>query len=184
MRPANANELGMNVATNAEPHTARVTSHLSVCSGGMVFFRLRGSCHGRAGISRPPHQLSPIAGEWESLPLECGPARSREWDRPRWRESVLAIRESASSRDGDGLRAVDVVESTRKRRSTSLSGGEGKGVARFGKTDGFKGEDIFTVDDDSEDELWGNGGSGKDFSLGELLGEGVGLLDDEDMADG
>lgn len=77
-----------------------------------------------------------------------------------------------------------MVESTRRRCSPSLSGGEGKGVVCFGKTDGFKGEDIFTVDDDSEDELWGKGGSGKDFSLGELLGEGVGLLDDEDMVDG
>ena len=40
------------------PHTWRVISHLSDCSGGMVFFRLGGSCHGRARSSRLPHQLS------------------------------------------------------------------------------------------------------------------------------
>ena len=59
---------------------------------------------------------------------------------------------SASARDGDGLRAVDPVESTRKRSPMSLvSGEEDKGVVRF--EDGFKGDDIFTGVDDSEDEL-------------------------------
>lgn len=60
----------------------------------------------------------------------------------------------ASTRDGDGLRVVDPVESTRKRSSIDpASGEEDKGVVRFGDTNGFKGDDIFTVVDDSEDEL-------------------------------
>jgi hypothetical protein len=65
----------------------------------------------------------------------------------------VMIRESASSRAGDGLRAVELVESTRRRYSIpSFSGEEDKGVVRFGEVDGFKGEDIFTVVDDSEDD--------------------------------
>lgn len=61
-------------------------------------------------------------------------------------------RESVSIRDGDGLRTVDPVESTRKRCSIPLSSGEeDKGVVRL-DMDGFKGEDIFTVDNKSEDE--------------------------------
>lgn len=62
--------------------------------------------------------------------------------------------EIASIRDGDGLRVVDPLESTRKRFPMSpLSGEEDKGVVRFEDTDGFKGDDIFTAADDSEDEL-------------------------------
>jgi hypothetical protein len=34
-----------------------------------------------------------------------------------------------------------------------VSGEEDKGVVRFGDSDGFKGDDIFTIVDDSEDEL-------------------------------
>lgn len=65
---------------------------------------------------------------------------------------MIAVRESASIRDGDGLRVVDPVESTRKRSPMSpVSGEDGKGVVRFEDTDGFKGDDIFTVVDDSED---------------------------------
>ena len=72
---------------------------------------------------------------------------------------MLANRESASARDGDGLRTVDPVESTRRRSSIPpVPGEEDKGVVRFEDTDGFKGDDIF-VADDSEDEWWGNGGS-------------------------
>ena len=66
----------------------------------------------------------------------------------------MTNRASASARDGDGLRAVDVVESTRKRSLMSLvSGEEDKGVVRFEDTDGFKGDDILMGVDDSEDEL-------------------------------
>lgn len=67
---------------------------------------------------------------------------------------MVTIRESASIRDGDGLRVVDPLESTRKRFAISLlSGEEDKGVVRFEVTDWFKGDGIFTVADDSEDEL-------------------------------
>ena len=67
---------------------------------------------------------------------------------------MVTIRESASIRDGDGLRVVDPLESTRKRFAMSpLSGEEDKGVVRFEVTDGFKGDGIFTVAGDSEDEL-------------------------------
>jgi hypothetical protein len=63
-------------------------------------------------------------------------------------------RESVSTRDGDGLRTVDPVESTRKRYCIPPSSGEeDKGVVRFGDTDGFKGEDFFTVDDDESEEV-------------------------------
>lgn len=90
---------------------------------------------------------------------------------------MATTRESA---DGDGLRTVDPVESTRRRYSIPPdSGEEDKGVDRF--EDGFKGEDIFIDADDPEDEPWGSGGSGNDFSLGEVLGDGVGLFEDEDM---
>lgn len=63
-----------------------------------------------------------------------------------------------------------------------VSGEEDKGVVRFEDIDGFKG-DNFVVVDESEDELWGNGGNGENFILGELLGDGVGLLDGEGMAE-
>jgi len=119
----------------------------------MVFFRLGGSCHGRAGSSRPPHQLSLGSGVREPLPLEGDTARPRcgERDRPRWE---LTIRESASTRDGDGLRVVDPLESTRRRYSMPpVSGEEDKGVVRFEDTDGPKGDNILTAVDDSEDEL-------------------------------
>ena len=76
------------------------------------------------------------------------------------------------------------MESTRNRSSIPppSSGEEDNGVVRL-DMDGFKGEDIFTVDNnvESEDGLWGNGGSGKSFSLGEPFGDGVGLLEGEDM---
>jgi len=73
---------------------------------------------------------------------------------------VLTNRESASARDGDGLRVVDPVESTRRRSSIPpVAGEEDKGVVRFGDADGFKGDDVFVVVDDSEDEWWVNGGS-------------------------
>ena len=73
---------------------------------------------------------------------------------------MLTIRESASARDGDGLRVVDPVESTRRRPSIPpVPGEEDKGVVRFEGADGFKGDDVFVVVDDSEDEWWGNGGS-------------------------
>lgn len=55
-------------------------------------------------------------------------------------------------------------------------------MVRFEDIDGFKG-DNFVVVDESEDELWGNGGNGENFILGELLGDGVGLLDGEGMAE-
>ena len=90
------------------------------------------------------------------LRLKGDTARPRcgEGDRPRCRELVVTIRESASIRDGDGLRVVDPLESTRKRFPMSPASGEGdKGVVRFEVTDGFKGDDILTVVDDSEDEL-------------------------------
>lgn len=49
---------------------------------------------------------------------------------------------------------MDPVESTRRRYSIPpVSGEEDKGVDRFEDTNGFKGDDIFTVVDDSEDEL-------------------------------
>ena len=59
------------------------------------------------------------------------------------------IRESVSSREGDGLRTVEPVELTRKRSWMPLSSGEeDKGVDRF------KGEDALKiVVDESEDEL-------------------------------
>lgn len=67
---------------------------------------------------------------------------------------MVTIRESASARDGDGLRVVDPVESTRKRYSIPpLSGEEDRGVVRFENADGFKGDGIFTAVDDSEEEL-------------------------------
>jgi len=117
----------------------------------MVFF-FGGLTHGRAGSSRSPHGLVASSGVRESLPLERDLARSLygEEDRPRWREFTLAGRESASTRDGEGLRAVDAVESTRRRPSMPpMLGEEDKGVDRF--EDGFKGDDIFVVVDGSED---------------------------------
>jgi len=67
---------------------------------------------------------------------------------------VATIRESAPIRDGDGLRVVDPLESTCKRFPMSpVSGEEDKGVVRFEDTNGFKGDDVFTVVDDSEDEV-------------------------------
>ena len=66
---------------------------------------------------------------------------------------MAATRESASPRDGEGLRVVDPVESTRRRCSMPpVSGEEDKGVDRFGD-DGFRGDEFFVVVDDSEDEL-------------------------------
>ena len=55
---ANTGKLGGKYCRKRGPHTRRVISHLSECSGGMVFFRLGGSFHGRATSSRFPHQLS------------------------------------------------------------------------------------------------------------------------------
>ena len=136
--------------------TWRVTCHLSDCSGGMDFFRTGGSCHGRARSSRLPHQLAAVSGLCESLRLGGDIPRPRcgEGDRPRCREVAVTNRARASARDGDGLRAVEVVESTRKRSGMSLvSGDEDKGVVRFDDTDGFKGDGIFLGEDDSEDEL-------------------------------
>ena len=76
---------------------------------------------------------------------------------------------------------VDPVESTRNRCSMPpVSGEEDNGVVCFE----FKGDDILVGVDDSEDELRGNGGSGRDFSLGELLGDGIGLFENEDIIDG
>lgn len=60
---AEAGELARGHCHKRKRHTWRVTSHLSDCSGGMVFFRLGGSCHGRVRISRLPHQLSLGSGE-------------------------------------------------------------------------------------------------------------------------
>ena len=94
------------------------------------------------------------------------------------------IRESGSTLGGDRLRAMDPVEWTSKRSSIPpVSGEEDKGVVRFEDTDGFKGDDVLTAVDDSEDEVWSNGGNGEDLIFGELLGDGVGLLDVEDMID-
>ena len=48
---------------------------------------------------------------------------------------------------------MDAEESTRSRCSMPpVSGGEDKGVVRFGGVDGFKGDGAFVVADDSEDE--------------------------------
>ena len=82
---ANADGLMNEYRLKRARRTLRVISHLSVCSGGMVFLRLRGSCQGRARSSRLPHQLSPNSGVWESLPLdgEVGRPRRGERERPR-----------------------------------------------------------------------------------------------------
>lgn len=66
---------------------------------------------------------------------------------------MLTNRESASTRDGDGLRAVDPVELTRRRSSIPpVPGEEDTGVDRVEDADGFKGDGILVVVDDSEDE--------------------------------
>ena len=63
--------------------------------------------------------------------------------------------EGASALDGDRLRVVDPVKSVRRRSSIPpVPGEEDKGVVRFGDADGFKGDDVFVVADDSEGEWW------------------------------
>jgi len=62
MQPAVTNKLTKKHRHKRESHTRRVTAHLSDCSGGMVFFLFGGSTHGRAGRSRPPHQLLAVSG--------------------------------------------------------------------------------------------------------------------------
>lgn len=155
MQPANRDGLTGKRCHKLGPHTWRVIVHLSDCSGWMVFCFFGGSTHGRAESSRPPHQLLASSEVGRSFPLEgdLAPPRCGEEDRPRLRFIVAATRESASTRDGEGLRIVDPVELTRRRYSMPpVSGEEDKGVVRFEDIDGFKGDDIFVVDD-SEDEL-------------------------------
>lgn len=66
----------------------------------------------------------------------------------------MKIRENTSTRAGDGLRTVDPVESPHKRYCIPPSTGEeANGVTRFGDTDGSKGEDVFKIVGESEDEL-------------------------------
>jgi len=133
MQPANTNGSILERRHERGSHTWRVTTHLSDCVGGTVSLLLGCSTHGRAGNSRLSHQLLAGSGVREPLPLEGDRLYGSEF-----------------MEDGDGVREVDPMESTRGRPSMlPVPGEEDNGVVRF----------ILVVVDDLEDGLWGGDGS-------------------------